>query len=85
MTEAIEGTTPLNMDQAVANINDLRSRIQSGERPTREELKVALNNLRNSRESAATAKPKSAKPAPIDLKALFAEVKAETPPEVPDA
>ncbi len=84
MPEATEGTTPLNMDQAVANINDLRSRIQSGERPTREELKVALNALRNSRESAAASKPKSTK-TPLDLKALFAEVKKDAPPEVPDA
>lgn len=80
----------MNMDQAVANINDLRSRIQSGERPTREELKAALSNLRNSRESAAAAKPKKAAAEPLDLKALFAGVKKPgdndgPPDEVPDA
>ncbi len=70
----------VTLEDAIRQANDLRSKILSGEQIPKEELKLALNNLRAGRSSAATKKKESKKKVePIDLGALFSTPVEEKP------
>lgn len=69
----------MELQEALLQVNDLRARIKRGEKPSREEIKAALDHIRKgqaARRSTTTKKGKASSQ-PIDIDSLFSEIKTE--------
>lgn len=69
----------MELQDALIKVNDLRARIKRGEKPSREEIKAALDQIRKgqaARRSTSTKKAKASAQS-IDIDSLFSETKPE--------
>ncbi len=77
----MDQTTQPNQPMSLQEIINLRERVLKGEEISREQLRRAIDGLRNDRVTAATAsaaKSKKTAPVAIDLASLFAKNGATT-------
>lgn len=70
----------MELQEALIQVNDLRARIKRGEKPSVEEIKAALAQIRKgqaARRSSTTTKKGKASAQSIDIDSLFSETKSE--------